>query len=81
MEATDGGDEPRVARANVVITVGTEGNDRPVFRNAPYEAHVREDEAPGSLVSRVVAHDPDGDDAAVRCERGDIGWAGLLLQY
>ncbi|CAG0914761.1 unnamed protein product [Notodromas monacha] len=66
VEARDGGEPVRTATVNIVITVGTEGNDRPLFRNAPYSAKIEENAARGSVVLSLTAHDPDGDDNSIR---------------
>lgn len=59
--ATDGGDPPKSGSLIVNITVIDVNDNSPIFDNSTYEVHVPENSAPGTIVTRVHAHDPDLD--------------------
>ncbi|XP_047097698.1 cadherin-23 [Schistocerca piceifrons] len=75
VRATDAGDPPKHSDVHVAVRVGVPGNQRPVFighhnigENAPasYAAVVKENATPGTLVSKVTATDPDGQDSLLK---------------
>ena len=64
--ATDGGDMPKSGALTINITVGDANDNGPVFMNETYRVQVQEDQAVGSKVIQVSAHDPDiGDNGRI----------------
>ena len=57
--AVDGGDPARSGSVLVNVTVVDVNDHTPVFENVSYEARVRENAAPGTVVFRVTARDAD----------------------
>lgn len=49
----------------VFVRVGVPGNQRPVFRGAPYNVTIPENSLPNTEVVTVRATDPDGPDSLV----------------
>lgn len=66
VRATDAGTPSLHSDVQVTITVGTNGNQIPVFDQESYEATITEDIEPGSFVLQVSANDPDGADNLIK---------------
>ncbi|CAH0386133.1 unnamed protein product [Bemisia tabaci] len=62
IRATDHGTRPLHTDVPVFVHVGVSGNQRPVFKGAPYNVTIRENAQPLSPVIAVQATDPDGPD-------------------
>lgn len=68
---------PLTNETRVIIRVGIPGNQRPVFKGnynkiqnmlagpASYKASVAENAPPGTVITTVVANDPDGIDSLI----------------
>lgn len=57
--ATDGGTPPRVGETEVIVKVGDENDNSPVFQPASLRASVRENAPAGASVLQVTATDAD----------------------
>ncbi|XP_053214575.1 cadherin-23-like [Panonychus citri] len=66
IEAVDGGQPPLSAEAVIQIYVRSARDGEPMFINEPYNATVKENAAPGTVIITVKATDPDGPDAKLR---------------
>ncbi|KAL1131312.1 hypothetical protein AAG570_010930 [Ranatra chinensis] len=62
----DDGNPPLHSDTPVFVRVGVPGNQRPVFRNVPYNATIPETASGGDSVITVRATDPDGLDSSVQ---------------
>ena len=60
VRVTDAGTPPLHTDVKVTVTVGSIGNQKPVFGQQEYQTNVQEDAKPGSFVLKVSADDPDG---------------------
>ncbi|XP_015781899.1 cadherin-23 [Tetranychus urticae] len=66
IEAVDGGDPPLSAEAVIQIYVRSARDGEPLFINEPFNATVKENADPGTVVITVKATDPDGPDSKLR---------------
>ncbi len=71
VRATDAGTPPLHSDVKVTVTVGSNGNQKPVFKQDRYEAMVDEDTKPGTFVLKVTAIDPDGPSQLIRYSLDD----------
>uniref|UniRef100_T1IAK5 Cadherin domain-containing protein n=1 Tax=Rhodnius prolixus TaxID=13249 RepID=T1IAK5_RHOPR len=65
VRAFDDGTPPLHADVPVFVRVGIPGNQRPVFRDVPYNTTIPETAKSGDMVLKVRATDPDGPDTSV----------------
>lgn len=49
----------------VFVRVGVPGNQRPIFRDTPYNVTLKESAVGGDIVIKVRATDPDGPDSNI----------------
>ena len=64
--ATDAGTPPLHSDVKVTVTVGSTGNQKPIFGQENYQVTVLENTKPGSFVMKVNATDPDGIDNRIK---------------
>ena len=57
--AVDGGSPAKSGTLTVNIRILDVNDNKPVFENSTYEASIKENQPAGTIVTRVVAHDPD----------------------
>ncbi|KAK9498689.1 hypothetical protein O3M35_003268 [Rhynocoris fuscipes] len=65
VRAFDDGTPPLHADVPVFVRVGIPGNQRPIFRDVPYNVTIAETAKSGDPVIKVRATDPDGPDSSV----------------
>ncbi|CAG0902866.1 unnamed protein product, partial [Cyprideis torosa] len=66
--AYDGGREPRIATATVLVTISDTPDDPPVFRKNFYEASVPENRVNAEVVRVEALHRNQGEDATITYE-------------
>ena len=60
VRATDAGTPPLHSDVKVTVSVGSNGNQRPIFGQPSYEATIKEDTEINTFVLKIDAQDPDG---------------------
>ena len=66
VRATDAGNPPLYSDVKVTVTVGSTGNQKPIFGEENYQVTIKENTPQGTSILNVNANDPDGPDTLIR---------------